>query len=314
VSSWTREKLLTKVREVSVWKRGDQRAPHKPLLILNALGKLLVGQNQVLFKDFYEPFEKLLREFGPPRRSYHPEFPFWYLRSEGFWEIEPATGWIMRKGASSPSKAELIGREAIGRFVPAVQELLLNDPVLADEVVSVVLNNHFPDSIHEDILEAVGLEPLQIVKPKRDPRFRDEVLRTYGYRCAICGFDLRLDNIPLAVDAAHIRWHQARGPSTVSNGIALCSLHHKLFDRGAFSLSETFRIEISARVNGSAGLVEHLGRFGSGPIAVPNMRGARPDLVFIRWHRAEVFHPPVADLISDQSTSIAPSALTRRPH
>jgi putative restriction endonuclease len=298
VPGWTREKLLTKVREVSVWKRGDQRAPHKPLLILYALGKLLAGQNQVLFKDFYEPFEKLLREFGPPRKSYHPEFPFWYLRSEGFWEIEPATGWIMRKGASSPSKADLVDRGAIGRFVPGVQEFLLDDPALAEEVVSVVLNNHFPDSVHEDILEATGLERLQTVKPKRDSRFREEVLRAYGYRCTVCGFDLRLDNVPLALDAAHIRWHQANGPSIVSNGLALCSLHHKLFDRGTFSLSETFKIEVSARVNGSVGLKEHLAPFSSNPIMLPSVTAARPDQDFVRWHRTEVFHLPVADLIS----------------
>ena len=295
--NWTREKLLTKVREVSVWTRGDQLAPHKPLLILYALGKLLAGQNQVLFKDFCEPFENLLREFGPPRKSYHPEFPFWYLRSEGFWEIEPATGWTMRKGASSPSKADLIGRGAIGRFVPAVQELLLNNPVIAEEVVSVVLNNHFPDSIHEDILEAIGLEQLQPAKPKRDSRFREEVLRAYAYRCAVCGFDLRLDNVPLALDAAHIRWHQANGPSMVSNGLALCSLHHKLFDRGAFSLSDTFKIEISGRVNGSTGFVEHLARFSSNSIMLPNLSAARPNPAYIRWHRTEVFHLPIADLI-----------------
>jgi putative restriction endonuclease len=297
VPGWTREKLLTKVREVSVWKRGDQRAPHKPLLILYALGKLLAGQNQVLFKDFYEPFENLLRDFGPPRKSYHPEFPFWYLRSEGFWEIEPAKGWTMRKGASSPSKADLIGREAIGRFVPAVQELLLNDPGLAEEMVSLVLNNHFPDSIHEDILEATGLERLQTVKPKRDSRFREEVLRAYGYRCTVCGFDLRLDNVPLALDAAHIRWHQANGPSIVSNGVALCSLHHKLFDRGAFSLSETFKIKVSARVNGSVGLKEHLAPFSSNPIMLPSVTAARPNQDFVRWHRTEVFHLPIADVL-----------------
>jgi putative restriction endonuclease len=297
VPGWTREKLLTKVREVSVWKRGDQRAPHKPLLILYALGKLLAGQNQLLFKDFYEPFETLLRDFGPPRKSYHPEFPFWYLRSEGFWEIEPATEWVMRKGASSPSKADLIGRGAIGRFVPAVQEVLLDDPALAEEVVSLVLNNHFPDSIHEDIVEATGLERLQTVKPKRDSRFREEVLRAYGYRCSVCGFDLRLDNVPLALDAAHIRWHQAKGPSIVSNGIALCSLHHKLFDRGAFSLSETFKIEVSARVNGSVGLREHLAPFSSNPIMLPSVTAARPNQDFVRWHRTEVFHLPIADVL-----------------
>jgi len=188
-----------------------------------------------------------------------------------------------------------MSRDAVGRFVPEVQYLLLNDSALPGEVVSLVLNNHFPDSIHEDILEATHLDQLQTAKPKRDPKFREEVLRVYGYRCAVCGFDLRLDNVPLALDAAHIRWHQANGPSIISNGFALCALHHKLFDRGAFSLSDTLRIEVSARVNGSARLEEYLTRFNSISITLPNVRSARPHPDFLRWHRKEVFHLPVGD-------------------
>lgn len=111
-------------------------------------------------------------------------------------------------------------------------------------------------------------------------------------------FDLRLDNVPLALDAAHIRWHQANGPSIVSNGLALCSLHHKLFDRGAFSLSETFKIEVSARVNGSVGLKEYLAPFSSNLIMLPSVTAARPNQDFVRWHRAEVFHLPIADVLS----------------
>jgi hypothetical protein len=35
----------------------------------------LEGQDEIQFKDFYEPFRDLLQEFGPPRKVYHPEFP-----------------------------------------------------------------------------------------------------------------------------------------------------------------------------------------------------------------------------------------------
>jgi hypothetical protein len=55
--------------------------------------------------------------------------------------------------------------------------MLLHDSALPGEVVSVVLNNHFPDSIHEDILAATRLDQLQTAKPKRDPKFREQVLR-----------------------------------------------------------------------------------------------------------------------------------------
>ena len=60
---------------------------------------------------------------------------------------------------------------------------------------------------------------------------RVQTLTAYEYRCTICGFDVRLGPVPVALDAAHIRWHQAGGPDTESNGLALCVVHHKLFLR-----------------------------------------------------------------------------------
>jgi putative restriction endonuclease len=300
MSRWTRENLLYRINAINFWKNKKigERAPHKPLLILYALGQLLSeGKNQIRFSEFYDPFARLLEEFGPPRKSYHPEYPFWFLRTEQFWEIDPKDGWQLKTAGSSPTKSELLRRNTIGSFLPEVQEMFVNHPTLASEVISLLLNNHFPESIHEDILAAVHLEQVLIAKPRRDPRFREEVLRAYGYRCAVCGFDLRLDNVPLALDAAHIRWHQALGPSIASNGLALCSLHHKLFDRGAFSLSDGLELQISQRVNGSNGLVEALLRFRGTSIATPNMKKARPDIGNVRWHRHEVFHAPVGEWV-----------------
>jgi HNH endonuclease len=95
-------------------------------------------------------------------------------------------------------------------------------------------------------------------------------------------------------------------PSIVSNGLALCALHHKLFDRGAFSLSETLTIEVSARVNGTGGLVEFLTRFNRNSIAMPNLRNAKPDLRFVRWHNEEVFHKPVGDWVTEDAIRVTP--------
>ncbi|MDR5659251.1 hypothetical protein RH915_07095 [Serpentinicella sp. ANB-PHB4] len=33
--------LKNRIENLSIWKKGDQRAPHKPLLILYALGQLV---------------------------------------------------------------------------------------------------------------------------------------------------------------------------------------------------------------------------------------------------------------------------------
>jgi len=62
------------------------------------------------------------------------------------------------------------------------------------------------------------------------------VLLAYEYRCCVCAHDLRMGGHAIGLEAAHIKWFQARGPDVVQNGLALCSLHHKIFDLGAFTV------------------------------------------------------------------------------
>jgi hypothetical protein len=51
-------------------------------------------------------------------------------------------------------------------------------------------------------------------------------------------FSVIASPLSVALDAAHIRWHQAGGPDEEANGLALRVLHHKLFDLGAFTVKE----------------------------------------------------------------------------
>jgi putative restriction endonuclease len=96
--------------------------PHKPLLILYALGQLLCeGKNHIRFAEFCEPFTHLLEEFGPPRKSYHPEYPFWHLRTEEIWKIDPEDDWQLKTGGSSPKKSELLRRNAVRSFLLEIQ-------------------------------------------------------------------------------------------------------------------------------------------------------------------------------------------------
>jgi putative restriction endonuclease len=59
----------------------------------------------------------------------------------------------------------------------------------------------------------------------RDPKFKFEVLNAYGGRCCVCELQLGL------VQAAHIIPHSHPAcQEVVTNGLALCVLHHKLYD------------------------------------------------------------------------------------
>ena len=128
--------------------------------------------------------------------------------------------------------------EVKAAFSSEVQAALKAEPGRVAVIAGRMLEQHFPESLHQDILDAVGLsvESGTLLR-KRDPSFRQRVLKAYVYRCAVCGFDVRLGSISIALDAAHIRWRQSGGPDEESNGLALCVLHHKTFDLGAFTVS-----------------------------------------------------------------------------
>ena len=82
--------------------------------------------------------------------------------------------------------------------------------------------------------------------------FRAAVLEAYLAECCVCGFSLRLVDGLIGVDAAHIRWHAHGGPDEVPNGLALCALHHRLFDHGAITVREDLRVRVAPALTGGS--------------------------------------------------------------
>jgi putative restriction endonuclease len=70
--------------------------------------------------------------------------------------------------------------------------------------------------------------------------FRRRVVAAYQTRCALC----RLRH-PELLDAAHITADSdATGDPVVSNGMALCKLHHAAFDQYFFAVTPDYEIEV----------------------------------------------------------------------
>ena len=174
-----------------------------------------------------------------------------------------------------------------------VHAALSADENLAKQIAHALVDAHFPASLHAEILQAAGIEPAYVTTRRmpRDPRFPEQVLEAYGHRCAVCGFAVRLNEKPIGLEAAHIKWHGARGPDVVANALSLCALHHRLFDKGAFTLGPSRQIVVTAQATG-AGHEEALGRFHSKPIALPARRDDAPDPLYSGWHTREVFFSP----------------------
>jgi putative restriction endonuclease len=177
------EALLSQFDKLNVWSRGGERAPHKPLLVLYALGRWSRGETaDIPFADVDRDLTPLLKEFGPSRRSYHAEFPFWHLKNDGVWEVRSRSPLKTRKGSDSPLKSALLANSVHAGFSDEVQKALHADPSLIGKIAGRLLEEHFPESIHPDILAAVGLtlDTGLTTRRKRDPQFRQRILIAYG--------------------------------------------------------------------------------------------------------------------------------------
>lgn len=287
------DQLKSKFDQINVWKKGGQRAVHKPLLILYALARFVDNDERFIpYTEIDKKLKDLLIEFGPSRQSYHPEYPFWRLQNDGIWELKNAESVKSRKGHTDASRKDLLKHNVYGGFKEEVLSALKGNSELLSEIAANILEQHFPASIHEDVLQAVGLD-ITIGEGSdlktRDPHFRERVLRAYEYKCAVCGFNVRVGNTLVGLEAAHIKWHQAGGPDLEENGVALCSLHHKLFDRGAFTISKEQKIIVSDRANGSKGFKEWLMDYHGKILNKPQSPSFYPKPKFVTWHVREVF-------------------------
>ncbi|MBK3333113.1 hypothetical protein GWK41_08525 [Persephonella atlantica] len=132
-----------------------------------------------------------------------------------------------------------------------------------------------------DIITTVRREKISatIEKYKRDPSFSTTVKSNYGNKCAICG----IPNEGAVVDAAHIKPVKEGGPDIEENGIALCKVHHNLFDAGLITIKDG-KLITSPKM--SHQLETH-------PV-ISEFKGKRVKLVktsekFLKWHQENIF-------------------------
>ena len=286
-----------KVRSIRRFTRRarDARAPYKPLLLLWLIGRLAGGQPAaVSFKDAELDLKLLMHRYRLGR-SVRVAYPFVYLgQSPELWTVKDSSGHDVTSLPQSIKESPVFLRaEAVGTLAPEF-ELALHDPNVRSAVVNTLLHMEFPETLHEEILHEIGLGHL--VAPaltRRDPNFKSTVLLAYEDRCSFCGFGGSLRGTPVGVDAAHVKMRSHSGPDRIDNGLALCALHHRLFDRGALGLNEDHRILVSQhmmlREDESPVPVKELVGV---PMRLPQAGYDAPAGRFIKWHYRNLFVGP----------------------
>ena len=304
----TAEQFLENLRSVKQWTRGSVRAPHKPLLLLIALARISQDNPQFIpYSEVDKNLSNLLRDWSPPSRVPRPNTldPFRRLPSDSLWELRDQDGETI-KNPRQMERRQLLDDNIVGGFPDEVHQLLKSDSKLFKEAVQTVLTANWPPSLHDAIMTAAGIDESlletaaasRITENRRDPRFRHIVLNVYERICAVCNFDLRLNDTLLDLQAAHIKWHAFGGPDVATNGIALCGFHHKAFDRGALGLQplpnskDGYEIMVSQSLNGISAAREWLLDYNGRQLRKPVDLDQLPQSEFVEWHTDQVFHRP----------------------
>ena len=273
-------------------QQDGRRSPHKPLLVLLALGRLAAtGSSRLPWSIAETELAGLIAEFGPPSRTDPAQsaaYPFTRLRRDNVWTLDRD----VPDDSLKPLRAGVTGQ-----FEATLEKALREAPAQIPGLARSLVDSHFPPTVAGDVLLAVGFdpesdasagEPPAAQQRKRDASWRAAIIEAWDRQCAFCGFDGQAGGIPIGLEAAHVRWFALDGPDSLDNGMALCMLHHKLFDRGVLGLDGDLAIVVSQRFSART---PH-GR------AVYDLHGrplsARPGTPLpadphVQWHREQVF-------------------------
>lgn len=129
------------------------------------------------------------------------------------------------------------------------------------------------------ILPAEPIERRYAVRETRvrlhQARFRGRVLPAYANQCTIC----RLKETRL-LDAAHIVGDaEEAGEPTVTNGLSLCSIHHRAFDEDLVGVSPDYVVQVHPRLRDEddGPMLALLQGAHGASIVVPRRSALRPD-------------------------------------
>jgi putative restriction endonuclease len=127
--------------------------------------------------------------------------------------------------------------EALHEFGESVRDLKAFETVIDKAAIAeTTLNQTELDAVSKPRQSVVRT----ITQKVREAGFKRRVLTAYSHQCAFCSLQLKL------IDAAHIIpvAHTSSTDKT-ANGIALCSLHHRAFDKALITINSNYETLIN---------------------------------------------------------------------
>ncbi|WP_392553275.1 hypothetical protein RHO14_05295 [Orbus wheelerorum] len=157
------KQLKQQISDIKIWKKEDQSAPHKPLLLLYVLSQYKKGHDRLFNygSEIKEPLSQLLKDFGPQRADYYPNMPFWRLQKEAFWQLTNIENCINSANSNKdPSSNQLINCQVYGGFDEQSNQYLKADSNVIDQLVWQILCQYFPKNIQSELINKLDFSPI----------------------------------------------------------------------------------------------------------------------------------------------------------
>ena len=287
-----RPSIELRLANIQVFRRGEQRAPHKPLYLLLLISNLQKGLPRLAsFPEISEKLSAALKRYAPYSKSIHPEYPFWRLQNDNLATVVASMSLKSRKSNTDPTRKSLIASNAQGGLNEDDFCALSCDPDRQSSIIHKILDYNFPPSLHEDILTFFNLrlQGPHLKDHQTNSEFVTNVTRSYKSKCAVSGLAGTYLAAPAFVTAAHICWPQVGGNDSVENGISLTLLHQKLFHLGAFTIDSDYRLCVSPSLLLNRIEALKLGLINGERISLPESSCDFPDLTALAWHKKWVY-------------------------
>ena len=297
------------ISEIYDWYKGirvnNQKGiykPHKALSILYALSAIYKNKRYISFNEDREELEFLIQE--ETNSEAKCLYPLVRLVNDNhkiqIWETFPKVLPLNSSGDLSIKDAKELKFKA--GFTEEVYNYLSANKKIVQKLICDILDDNFSETRFEEILtklkiddvspEVIGPEEEIVIisRTKRDPNFRFKILALYDYRCCFCNLKIYLNNKPVSMEAAHIRWKAFGGECLETNGLSLCPTHHYTFDKGLWTLNQNLQIELSPLALFDEREQSSFKQFNKKDIGKNIINsGLKPIYENILWHNSNIF-------------------------
>jgi putative restriction endonuclease len=313
---------LAKFNKLRVDRTHGAPAPHKPILILSILQAISLKQIRspkvYLTPELISIFKANWSHLVVSTKHHCAiSYPFFYMKSEGFWRLVPNDSVYNLESLGSTIKstyklslaiayAEMDENLFLLAKDPHINQVLTNsilDFYFSGRATSLEMNLSYQQELfgvleHKILMdspETYKMEMEQIIESKdedelflRGSFFKREVPRIYNFTCSISELRISsMSNITL-IDACHIVPFSQSRNDTISNGIALCPNLHRAFDRGLISIDAEYKVLVSDSFKES-GTNYSLKALKRKPLQLPQQKAYWPSQENLDWHRNHVF-------------------------